>query len=173
MVSVEVQTTTDDSSDQPLLRIDEAFSAKELLALCQRIMESGVLGRSKNYSALLEYLVQCSLSGKSPKEIEIAVDVFNRGDNFDVAADSSVRVYIHQLRKKLDVYYQSNEKDTVFRIVIPKGQYTILAQQRTPISPVQLSRGGQRSNLRVNNVLLLVVIILLPVNFLYKGNTGR
>ena len=72
MVSIEVQTTTDDSSDQPLLGIDEAFSAKELLALCQRIMESGVLGRSKNYSALLEYLVQCSLSGKSPKEIEIA-----------------------------------------------------------------------------------------------------
>ena len=173
MVSVEVQTTTDDSSDQPLLRIDEAFSAKELLALCQRIMESGVLGRSKNYSALLEYLVQCSLSGKSPKEIEIAVDVFNRGDSFDVAADSSVRVYIHQLRKKLDVYYQSNEKDTVFRIVIPKGQYTILAQQRTPISPVQLSRGEQRSNLRVNNGLLLAVIILLAVNLLYMGITGR
>lgn len=173
MVSIEVQTTTDDSSDQPLLRIDEAFSAKELLALCQRIMESGVLGRSKNYSALLEYLVQCSLSGKSPKEIEIAVDVFNRGDNFDVAADSSVRVYIHQLRKKLDAYYQSNEKDTVFRIVIPKGQYTILAQQRTPISPVQLSRGEQRSNLRVNNGLLLAVIILLAVNLLYMGITGR
>ena len=173
MVSVEVQTTTDDGSDQPLLRIDEAFSAKELLALCQRIMESGVLGRSKNYSALLEYLVQCSLSGKSPKEIEIAVDVFNRGDNFDVAADSSVRVYIHQLRKKLDAYYQSNEKDTVFRIVIPKGQYTILAQQRAPISPVQLSRGEQRSNLRVNNGLLLAVIILLAVNLLYMGITGR
>ena len=173
MVSVEVQTTTDDNSDQPLLRMDEAFSAKELLALCQRIMESGVLGRSKNYSALLEYLVQCSLSGKSPKEIEIAVDVFNRGDNFDVAADSSVRVYIHQLRKKLDAYYQSNEKDTVFRIVIPKGQYTILAQQRTPISPVQLSRGEQRSNLRVNNGLLLAVIILLAVNLLYMGITGR
>ena len=173
MVSVEVQTTTDDGSDQPLLRIDEAFSAKELLALCQRIRESGVLGRSKNYSALLEYLVQCSLLGKSPREIEIAVDVFNRGDNFDVAADSSVRVYIHQLRKKLDAYYQSNEKDTVFRIVIPKGQYTILAQQRTLISPVQLSRGGQRSNLRVNNGLLLAVIILLAVNLLYMGITGR
>ena len=173
MVSVEVQTTTDDSSNQPLLRIDEAFSAKELLALCQRIMESGVLGRSKNYSALLEYLVQCSLSGKSPKEIEIAVDVFNRGDNFDVAADSSVRVYIHQLRKKLDAYYQSNEKDTVFRIVIPKGQYTILAQQRTLNSPVQLSSGGQRSNLRVNNGLLFAVIILLAVNLLYMGIAGR
>ena len=173
MVSVEVQTTTVDSSDQPLLRIDEAFSAKELLALCQRIMESGVLGRSKNYSALLEYLIQCSLSGKSPKEIEIAVDVFNRGDSFDVSADSSVRVYIHQLRKKLDAYYQSNEKDTVFRIVIPKGQYTILAQQRTLISPVQLSRGGQRSNLRVNNGLLVAVIILMAVNLLYMGITGR
>ena len=171
MVNVEVQTKINDGSDQHLLRIDEAFSAKELLALCQRIIESGVLGRSKTYSALLEYLVQCSLSGKSPKEIELAVDVFNRGDNFDVSADSSVRVYIHQLRKKLDVYYQSNEQDTGFRIVIPKGHYTILAQQRTSTS--QLSRGEHRSNLRINNGLLLAAIVLLAVNLLYMGITDR
>tara|TARA_B100001093_G_scaffold479758_1_gene509044 strand:- start:10389 stop:11708 length:1320 start_codon:yes stop_codon:yes gene_type:complete len=166
-----VQTKINDGSDQHLLRIDEAFSAKELLALCQRITESGVLGRSKNYSALLEYLVQCSLSGKSPKEIELAVDVFNRADNFDVSADSSVRVYIHQLRKKLDVYYQSNEQDTGFRIVIPKGQYTILAQQRTSTS--QLSRGEHRSNLRINNGLLLAAVVLFAVNLLYMGITDR
>ncbi len=166
-----MQTKINDGSDQHLLRIDEAFSAKELLALCQRITESGVLGRSKNYSALLEYLVQCSLSGKSPKEIELAVDVFNRADNFDVSADSSVRVYIHQLRKKLDVYYQSNEQDTGFRIVIPKGQYTILAQQRTSTS--QLSRGEHRSNLRINNGLLLAAVVLFAVNLLYMGITDR
>jgi len=171
MVSVEVQTKINDGSNQHLLRIDEAFSAKELLALCQRIIESGVLGRSKNYSALLEYLVQCSLSGKSPKEIELAVDVFNRADNFDVSADSSVRVYIHQLRKKLDVYYQSNEQDTGFRIVIPKGQYTILAQQRASTS--QLSRGEHRSNLRINSGLLLAAVVLFAVNLLYMVITDR
>ena len=117
------------SNSQPLVDINEAFNSEELLALCQRIISSGVLGRSKHYSALLEYLVQCSLEGKIPKEIELAVDVLNRGEDFDASADSRVRVYVHQLRKKLDSYYQSFEPDALIRIVIPRGQYTISAEQ--------------------------------------------
>ena len=97
------------NNPHPLVDINEAFSSEELLALCQRIISSGVLGRSKHYSALLEYLIQCSLEGKIPKEIELAVDVLNRGEDFDVSADSRVRVYVHQLRKKLDSYYQTFE----------------------------------------------------------------
>ena len=93
-----------DSIDQTRLSmrsINEVFSNTELLALCKRIIASGILGRSKHYSALLEYLIQCSLGGKYPKEIELAIEVLGRGEDFDVSADSTVRVYVHQLRKKL------------------------------------------------------------------------
>jgi len=87
---------------QPPQAIADAFTLEELYALYNRIKASGVLGRSKNYSALLQYLVQCSLDGKSPKEIELAVEVLGRAEDFDVSADSAVRVYVHQLRKKLN-----------------------------------------------------------------------
>ena len=118
------------SDNQSLCGIREAFTGEELNALCKRIIVSGILGRSKHYSALLEYIVKCSVAGKTPKEIELAVEVLNRGENFDASADSTVRVYVHQLRKKLDSYYKSYELDAAYRIVIPKGQYTIAAEKR-------------------------------------------
>ena len=86
----------------------DAFSAADLRALCARIASSGVLGRSKHYLALLEYLVACSVANKTPKEIELATEVLGKPADFDVSADSSVRAYVHQLRTKLASYYAGN-----------------------------------------------------------------
>lgn len=108
----------------------------ELRELTQRIIASGVLGRSKHYRNLLEYLVECSLADKTPKEIDLAIDGLQRGDDYDVSADSSVRVYVHQLRKKLDNYYQQHEPSAEYRLVIPKGQY------RLELEPSQAAGGG-------------------------------
>ena len=46
----------------------------ELHALTERIINSGVLGRSKTYGAILRYLVECSVKGDTPKEAAIAID---------------------------------------------------------------------------------------------------
>ncbi|MDP2380750.1 MAG: hypothetical protein Q8M35_09775, partial [Pseudohongiella sp.] len=74
--------------------------------LRQKIIDSGVLGRSSVYINLFDYLLNCAESGKQPKEFEIAIEVLNRDSSFDVARDSIVRVYIHQLRKRLDTYFE-------------------------------------------------------------------
>ena len=155
------------NNSQPLVDINEAFSSEELLGLCRRIISSGVLGRSKHYSALLEYLVQCSLEGKIPKEIELAVDVLNRGEDFDASADSRVRVYVHQLRKKLDSYYQTFERDALFRVVIPRGQYTISAEQRffQTSSKIRNNAGKYKSSFNIG--LLLIAISLFAANLIY------
>ncbi|MDD9957725.1 MAG: helix-turn-helix domain-containing protein [Gammaproteobacteria bacterium] len=153
--------------------VREVFSDEALLALCQRIIGSGILGRSKHYSALLEYLVQCSLSGKSPKEIELAVEVLDRGDDFDVSADSTVRVYVHQLRKKLDSYYERYELDSPFRIVIPKGQYTIAAQQKSAPAVTNLVSEDRKPFIRLNTGLLMLAIVLLLVNLTYMAGSNQ
>ena len=155
------------SNSQPLVDINEAFSSEELLSLCRRIISSGVLGRSKHYSALLEYLVQCSLEGKIPKEIELAVDVLNRGEDFDASADSRVRVYVHQLRKKLDSYYQSFEPDALFRVVIPRGQYTISAEQKSFHTSSEIGNNAGKYKSSFNIGLLLIAISLFAANLIY------
>lgn len=69
--------------------MSEIISPEELRALCDRIIKSGELGRSKTYAAILEYLAECAITGTNPKEVAIAMDVLGREADFDVGKDSS------------------------------------------------------------------------------------
>lgn len=103
----------------------------ELQALRRRIVNSGALGRSPVYLQLFDYLLNCAQQGRQPKEFEIAVDVLGRDSTFDVTKDSVVRVYVHQLRKRLDKYFLKLAPHCTYQLTIPKGQYTVNAT-RTP-----------------------------------------
>lgn len=104
----------------------------ELRALCQRIIQSGELGRSRTYAAILEYLAEQAISGTSPKEISIAMEVLGRDTDFDVGKDSIVRVHIYHLRNKLNAYYARLGKEEVYRVDIPKGQYMLTTTRNVP-----------------------------------------
>ncbi len=91
----------------------------------RRIIESGALGRSRSYVRLMEYLVECSERALRPKEVEIAADVFDKGSEFDPNQDSFVRVYVHNLRQKLEKYYAANPTDGGVRLSIPRGEYRL------------------------------------------------
>jgi len=101
------------------------MEADELRALCRRIIQSGELGRSRTYAAILEYLAEQAIAGNNPKEIAIAMEVLGRDADFDVGKDSIVRVHIYHLRNKLNAYYAKHGKDEKFRVDIPKGQYVL------------------------------------------------
>ena len=123
----------------------------------QKIAESGILGRSRAYGRLLAYLARCSTEGRRPKEIEIAADVFDKGGDFDPNQDSLVRVYVHNLRQKLDKYYAKQPDGDGMRLAIPKGEYRLAVVPVTP--PTQ---GGVISNMPP--VWLGVVAGLLVLN---------
>ena len=151
-------------ADNPsYLQPEQAFPSTELQQLMGRIKNSGELGRSKIYAALLDYLLQCSAIGKSPKEIEIAMEVLGKDSNYDVSRDSSVRVYVHQLRKKLDSYYQNHEPDATHRIVIPKGQYAIAAINTAALSD-QPKGSIITRKAGLGNALLATIALLLFIN---------
>ena len=69
----------------------------ELQRQAEQFRASGLLGKPGALSRLFDFLLLRSLSGEVPKEIEIALQVFGKGANFDVAQDSVVRVYVHKL----------------------------------------------------------------------------
>jgi hypothetical protein len=101
------------------------------------IADSGLLGRSPVYERLLRYLGERTVQGSLPKEIDIATDVFERND-FDPSKDSTVRVYLHNLRQKLDAYYESLPQCPEQRIRIPKGEYRLVlaaSAAAEPLSP--------------------------------------
>lgn len=89
------------------------------------IVRSGALGRSRSYARLLEFLIECARNGRTPKELEIAMEVFGRGADFDPSQDSMVRVYAHNLRQKLEHYYATGGRNEPRQLVLARGEYRI------------------------------------------------
>lgn len=101
------------------------LDSEQLAARADHIRASGLLGRSGQLSRLFDYLVECSVQGKSPKEIDIAVEALGRGAEFDVTQDAVVRVYVHKLRRRLEEFYAGPGSEDTERIVIARGEYRL------------------------------------------------
>jgi hypothetical protein len=91
----------------------------------QRVLHSETFRGSEVLRHLLEYLANCSFSGRneSVKGKEIAREVFGRSENFDSQGDSVVRVHTGRLRSKLAEYYIDEGADSELILSIPKGSY--------------------------------------------------
>ncbi len=100
-----------------------------------KIVQSGALGRSRSYSRLLEFLVDCAVGGRTPKELEIAMEVFGRGSDFDPSQDSMVRVYAHNLRQKLEHFYATAGRSEPKQLTLTRGEYRISLAEIEPAEP--------------------------------------
>ncbi|MFC4308605.1 hypothetical protein ACFPN2_05875 [Steroidobacter flavus] len=111
-------------------------AVEELQRQAEQFRASGLLGKPGALSRLFDFLLSRSLSGEVPKEIEIALQVFGKGANFDVAQDSVVRVYVHKLRRRLEEFAARSLTPYDSRITIPKGEYRLVLEPSTAVAPV-------------------------------------
>ena len=98
---------------------------ESLQTLAHRIRATGALGRSQLIQKLFDFLIDCSATGRAPKETEVAIEVFGKDTGFDVAQDAMVRVYVHKLRRKLEEYYSGAGHSDPFQLTIPKGRVPV------------------------------------------------
>lgn len=150
------------------------IGSEELKVLVQRIINSGVLGRSQTYAAILMYLFECSQNGQTPKEIAIAIDVLGRDPDFDVGKDSIVRVHLYHLRNKLKTYYTKFGSSEKYRIDIPKGQYIITTTLISESNDSALNKDANKSGTRPwaisQWVLALSLVLLVAANVYQYAN---
>lgn len=106
-----------------------------LQRLAEQFRASGLLGKPGALSRLFDFLLSRSLSGEAPKEIEIALQVFGKDANFDVAQDSVVRVYVHKLRRRLEEFATRSLRPYDSRIAIPKGEYRLVLEPGSAVEP--------------------------------------
>jgi hypothetical protein len=139
---------------------------EQVAARADRIRASGLLGRSGQLSRLFDYLVECSVLGKAPKEIEIAVEALGRGADFDVTQDAVVRVYVHKLRRRLDEFYGGPGAEDASRIVIARGEYRLSLE---PNDAAAIEPPVPAQPHRVNKWLLLALAASLILNVLLVG----
>jgi hypothetical protein len=134
----------------------------DLDELAVRLRAADALGRSDTINRLFNFLLERSKEGAAPKEIEVAEAVFGRRVSFDIAQDSTVRVNVHRLRKKLDDYYTGPGRTEPFRLAVPKGEYRLVAVAGAP--PEQTTPLSRRWS--TTRLVLTGVAILLGLNLL-------
>jgi len=104
---------------------DSKDGFREERAELQAVLSSSLFRRAPKLSKILAYICEKYFNGKgaSLKEYSIAVDALGRAPGFDPQADAIVRVDLHLLRKRLELYYADDGKYRHLRIVLPLGHY--------------------------------------------------
>ena len=100
------------------------------------MLASPLFAGSPRQVRFLDYLVTHTLSGNADrlKGYTIALEVFDRKDDFDPSLDAIVRVEATRLRNKLREYYDTLGKDDAIRIDFPKGGYALeISLQTAPV----------------------------------------
>jgi hypothetical protein len=118
-----------------------------------------------------------------PREAEIGVAVFGRGDDFDPGVDPLVRVQTSQLRKRLKAYFAGEGASEPLVIEIPKGAYAPAFRERAALEPPADEpeededvppRTSSRAALVAAGVLLVACAVLAVQNLqLRRGTVGR
>jgi len=90
-----------------------------------RILASPGFRRAEKLSAMLRFLVEETLAGRSNelKEYTIGVRVLERGDDFNPQIDPIVRVQARNLRNRLEEYYRTSGSEDSPVIGLEKGSY--------------------------------------------------
>ncbi len=142
------------------------LSNQEKINILNKILSTKEFKSSATYKKLLTYLVDASINNKKLKEYYLAVDVFEKGKDFNPSEDSSVRVYVSNLRKKLDHYYATEGKNDAYKIEIPKGHYDLNFVKAVPVNK---KSDSEESNGKLTKILipLLFVTGILAIYFGY------
>jgi hypothetical protein len=96
-----------------------------ILRELQEVIASPYFCNSKRYPALLQYIVENTLAGKSDrlKERTLGIEVFDRPSTYDTNAEAVVRFTAGEVRKRLLLYYNERGQDSTIRISLPVGSY--------------------------------------------------
>jgi len=91
----------------------------------KQVLASPHFASSKRYPALLQFVVENTLDGKSDrlKERTLGVEVFDRPPTYDTSTDTVVRYTAGEVRKRLSLYYHEEGSASQIRISLPAGSY--------------------------------------------------
>lgn len=91
----------------------------------QAALQSRAFRQAEQLSRLLDYLCHKALVGEGQQltEYTIALDVFGKQQGFRETRNSTVRVDVHRLRKRLESFYELEGASQKLRIIIPLGSY--------------------------------------------------
>ena len=130
----------------------------------EELGDAPILSRSPRLLVLLDFLVRETLFGRGHtlKELVIGDALYSSTHPYDPGADSSVRVEVGRLRRKLDAHYAAASHRVPVRITLPKGSY------RPEISVDRETRATPATGMMPRSDLAII-----PFRMLGDGELGK
>jgi hypothetical protein len=118
------------------------LSPEQKRELVQRVVNSEVFRRSPAMRAFLLYITERVISGRAEelKEQLIGAEVLGRKPNYNPADDNIVRVRAHELRGRLERYFNSEGANEAVVITMPRGAYApeFVPRKSAPLAEAKL-----------------------------------
>lgn len=121
-------------------------------ALAQ-LKQSSIFGNSERNYRILSFLVDSYLKQVHVKESILEIELFGDKDN-SISYDGKVRVYMYNLRKKLEEYYRTDGAKAKIKFIVKKGQYNLSIEEQNT---------NEKSNSAKNTKLPYYIIIALAI----------
>jgi len=111
-----------------------AIDGQRILEQLSRMLSSDTFRRAERSRALLRFVVEETVQGRSDrlKEYTLGVEALGRGDSFDPRADPIVRAEASRLRTRLERYYEIEGTTDPILVQLPKGSYVPQFLERAP-----------------------------------------
>ncbi|WP_066631330.1 helix-turn-helix domain-containing protein [Labilibacter marinus] len=123
--------------------------------------ESKVFAGSERNIRILKFLVECYLKGEHVKESVLELELF--GDkNQPVSYDGKVRVYMFNLRKKLEEYYRTEGAEDKIVFTIKKGQYNLSVEKNNTLAKTNKLHHFLGLYITVPIILILLFLLIKP-----------
>jgi Tol biopolymer transport system component len=146
------------------MAVVDSSTVREELA---KVLSSAAFANAPRMSRFLRFVVETALDGESDriKEYVIAIDVFEKAQDYDPQADSTVRTEASKLRSRLARYYDTEGRDDPIIIAIPKGAYVPQFEQRTNGAPAPSTAASAAAAPKARFPWLASSAILLTAGF--------
>ncbi|WP_298369235.1 hypothetical protein [uncultured Lutibacter sp.] len=147
------------------------FEIQEIENAFERIRTHKLFKRSALHIRILRYLIDQAIAKNDVKEQTIGIELLN--ENYDSEQkNSKVRVYVYNLRKKLDEYYEETADSETIMFHIEKGQYNLSFKQNIEEKASNFKQSYFK--FQISKKLLFITLGLLLISllgvFIIKNN---
>ena len=126
---------------QSTKRSIETFEASEVNQTLERVLNSRYFVHAHKKRQFLSLICDFYIKGRAHElnEYVLAYDVFGRDSKYNPSADPMVRVVAHEIRKKLESYYQNEGANDEIRMELPAGSYQPFFHRQIPPAKVEIA----------------------------------
>ncbi|MBO0719429.1 MAG: hypothetical protein J2P41_01310 [Blastocatellia bacterium] len=148
----------------------ESINEEEVRQTLERVLNSKYFVNAHKKRQFLSVVCDFYIKDRARElnEYILAYDVFSRDSGYNPSADPIVRVVAHEIRKKLESYYQNEGADDEIRMELPAGSYQpVFHRRQLPVveeinkSEEKIASVPDRRNM--NLVILGLVCLTLAV----------